>query len=378
MSDDYQDKVYKLLYETAYRWSPTALAPLEEAMRVADAHNDEALGVEVRQHYINHAQMTGHNDKAFVAFGWVLAKVDQDPDLERFAGNLMWFFKWILDSAPNFHTISRQQIEEVADDMARRYRERGLSLRAVERIRSQVARNMGDLEAAREHYRRGGELPKDGSQDCAACETNAEVYLYATLGELDEALRVGQPVLKGRQSCAEVPAATHSFLLIPLFDAGRLELADSYQRKSARRVTRDASLIDNVGEHLAFLAATGQHRRALNMLDKMLAIGLASMVPLMRLEFLAGVAVVARCLKRAGREAIKLKPVDGLDLATDDQGRVLVDAFDAHITAAATELAERFDERNGNTFISGRLAYTLGLAERPVELPPKKPKSAEA
>ena len=95
MSADYQTQVEELLDQAGeLPDGPSKLALLEEAVRLADVHQDVALGDEVRSDLIRVAKFSGYPEKALVAFSWRLAQADRDPDNfpEK---DLLWEYKWI-------------------------------------------------------------------------------------------------------------------------------------------------------------------------------------------------------------------------------------------------------------------------------------------
>ena len=81
MTGDFRSQVDEL-YEQAYGLpdGPSKLALLEEAIRLADTHQDAALGDEIRADLVRAATFSGYPEKALVAFSWRLAQADRDPD----------------------------------------------------------------------------------------------------------------------------------------------------------------------------------------------------------------------------------------------------------------------------------------------------------
>ncbi|MBY0456190.1 MAG: hypothetical protein K2V38_02515, partial [Gemmataceae bacterium] len=106
------------------------IAVLEEAVRVADTHNDIDLGFAVREELIHAATFGGRPDVSMVAFAWCLARYDKEPD--RFdPSGLLWKYKWVLDAVAEYPQFSREQIESMLADMERRYKEAGSGMHPV-------------------------------------------------------------------------------------------------------------------------------------------------------------------------------------------------------------------------------------------------------
>src|SRR4051812_42838167 len=71
---------------------PAQVAVAEEAVRLADAHNDPVAGFVARKRLIEASTQGGRPDVLLVAFSWCLARCDADP--QRFKeGDLLWNFK---------------------------------------------------------------------------------------------------------------------------------------------------------------------------------------------------------------------------------------------------------------------------------------------
>src|SRR5579884_3112427 len=120
MTADYQIQVEELMDQAAVLPDgPSKLALLEEAVRLADVHQDTALADEARDDLIRTATFSGYPEKSLVAFSWRLAQSDRDPEVFPEQA-LLWQYKWIANSLKYFPQITRTQIEDAFDDLARR------------------------------------------------------------------------------------------------------------------------------------------------------------------------------------------------------------------------------------------------------------------
>lgn len=331
---------------------------LEEAVRLADALQDVRLGLRARDMLVDAATFSGRSDIGLVAFAWILAHVDRDPELECELGDLMWMYKWIAANAAQYPHIERVRLDALIADMERRYRERGLSLRAVYSIRCRIALLLGEPPQAMQHLERLKSEPKDGSNDCTACETNREVEVLALNGRLDAALAAGEPLFDGRQACAEVPANTCSMLLLPLLERGERERAESFQRRAERDLERVDDPLLSIGHHLAYLGQVGRHDHGVGLLQRHALAALDHKESVTRFYFFRGAAhlvagAAGRCARvplAAGRR-LPFSP----DAAGYDTARLAT-----HFREIATDEARRLDRRNGNAFYGERVA--LGAA----------------
>ncbi|HEY7423687.1 MAG TPA: hypothetical protein VH682_05525, partial [Gemmataceae bacterium] len=166
MTADYQAQVEELLEQADdLPFGPSRMTLLEEAVRLADAHQDSAQGNAARKKLVKTAVFSGYPEKALVAFSWRLAQSDRQPECfpEK---DLLWQYKWIVGNLAHFPQITRQQIEEALDDLARRSQRCGCGLRAVYSLRQSIAHVMHEPTLAREYYRKWEKTPRDWNTNC--------------------------------------------------------------------------------------------------------------------------------------------------------------------------------------------------------------------
>src|SRR5262249_45239648 len=223
MSMHYLDQIDELLGKAnALGHGPAQIALVEEAVNLADQHNDADAGFDARLEFVSAALFAGQPDRMLVAFAWMLAQFDRDPELYD-AHRLLWQYKWVVNALPDFPQITRTQIEEMFADMERRYRAAGASMETIFFKKRAVAYKMGDLPAAGEGHRALAGLPRDELSDCLACEMDAKVEYLFVHHEYEQGVAAAGPILRGRYTCSEVPQVTYAQLLVPLL---RLERGD--------------------------------------------------------------------------------------------------------------------------------------------------------
>ncbi|GGE08925.1 hypothetical protein GCM10011571_07790 [Marinithermofilum abyssi] len=374
MSTDYRQRIEEIIDAADGEESDRAVAALEEAVRLADVHQDIEWGFKARESLVQVANFSGHGDKSLVAFSWILAQIDKNPEYEdRYLRyDLMWRYKWIASSLTNFPHISKEQILNVVEDMERRYKERGLSMRAVERIRYSLAKEFGWEDKVEEHFERWQSLPQDGSQDCEACETDfiMDHYLFHR-NDLDQALEIARPILEGRLSCIGVPGNTLTTLMMELFEAGRVEEADRMQRKSHRYATKNADRLWAAGKHIQFLTLTDQLPRAIRIFEKMASAAVKSRELSNRHTFIRGARTLFLRMADRGRKKVKLRLATDFPVACDEPYRYDVQALGDWFSWEAERVADLFDARNGTSDYHDELKEDLELMKKIQPLPRK-------
>lgn len=348
----YRDDIQDLMDEAydAPR-GPVRLAFLEQAVNLADQHNDLELGYSTRQEVVQTAVFSGAPEKALPAFSWCLAQSDKNPDKFRASGgwgtDLMWELKWMVENLPFFPQVTRAQIDATFDDMERRYTDHGISLRPVWMHRGMAAAKMGDgAERLRELRAKWQDLRRDHYADCRACESHKEMEIHLELGEIDRALSIAAPLMDGRSSCAEVPASTLGELLVCLFERGEIERADELHQRGYKLCSTNPEFTSTMGRHLHYATIRGNLDEATRIFERHLIWALEMRTPDWVFTFYQGaLTYLARMCAESAELRVRL-PIEH-ELHRDDgvyDARQILGWFEA----AARRIAAQFDARNGN------------------------------
>jgi hypothetical protein len=367
----YLDQIDDLLTRAdGLRHGPAQITVVEEAVNLADRHNDVAAGFDTRLEFVSAALFAGQPDRMLVAFAWMLAQFDLDPELYD-SPRLLWQYKWVVNALPDFPQITRAQIEEMFADMERRYRAAGASMETIFFKKRAVACKMGDLVAAGEAHRALAGLPRDDLSDCLACEMDAKVEYLFVQQEFEQGVEAAGPILRGRYTCSEVPQVTYAQLLAPLLRLERSDEAAQHHLVGYKMIARNpVEFIPQLAEHLEFLALTDNLPRAVRLFEKHLILALESPCPAWRFRFLLAAKLLCERLAEAGRDSVKLKLPEAFPVRTDT-GQYRTTNLADWFTADLTDWAHRFDGRNGNDFFRQRIHAIADLKTiaRPVALP---------
>jgi hypothetical protein len=352
---DYQADIRRLCNEgDGLPHSPAKVAVLEEAVRLADTHSDTAAGFMARRSLISAAIFSGMPERALVAFSWCLAQCDRDPT-QFDEGELLWEYKWITDYGCYFSEISRQQIEQLLDDMAQRHQKAGSTLHAVYQIRRDAAVRMGDRAAAEAAHARFQKTPRDWLSNCRACVAHEDVAYYAFLGDPAQAVNEAAQVLSGKLKCAEEPHRTYPIVLEPLLRLGRPAEAMTYHHRGYRLIVGNPpEFIPYFGQHITFLTLTGNLPRAVTLVETHLGSALQSRVAAYRFEFFLAARILIDQLVETGAANTPIRQPDGSSDAV-----ALAGSLDTELA----DLAARFDARNGNDMFARRINGRAELQE---------------
>ncbi|RFS86288.1 hypothetical protein D0T12_06695 [Actinomadura spongiicola] len=360
------DDVYALMtrsQELPYGEAKTVL--VEDALRRAEAAGDDVLAFHVRVRLTDAYRYGGEPLKAFATFSRTLADHDRDPGRFDETHGLLWQMKAIVSSLTLFPEIALDRTYEVLDDMERRYKASGHSLQAVYHYRNVVARHVGD-GTADEWYTKWRAAQRDDLSDCEGCDPTSQARHLVEQGRYEEALEVAAPILDASLTCNEQPQAIHTALMPVYLRTGRPErAADAHRRAYRVHRTRLADLSD-ISEHLEFCAVTGNEARGLEIVQRHL--GWLDRAPSTHaeMEFCATAALVLSRVAAAGHGDLTVRRPAAEGRPAAD---VPLEVLRAELAERATELAARFDARNGTSH-QGDLVRRALTAEPIVEFLP--------
>jgi hypothetical protein len=354
VSEDFETQIEELM-DQAYRLPDGAskLMLLEEAVRLADTHQHTEYGFRVRQSLIRCASFSGADEKALVAFSWCLAQCDRNP--EQFdEEELLWEYKWIVASLPQFPQIARPQITAMLDDMQRRYERGGHGLRPVHMLRCKVMLWMYDLEEARRHQRLWRRAPHGDNDDCAACERDSQIEYLLAVGRAERAVELAEPILQGKLRCAEVPHFTLARLLLPLWRMRLRASAMACHQRGYPLVADSRDFVEQAAMHLTFLVLSDNLARGVAVLERHLGWALGLLEMQRRFEFLLAGRLLLDRLAETGQSTLQLRLPRSFPLYQEG-GEYETAPLRAWFAEEARELAARFDARNGNDGCGARV-----------------------
>lgn len=336
---------------------------LNRTIEVADAAGDVERGWDLRTQIFHPACFSGQIDVLLLHFAWCIAQVDRDP--ERFeVGELLWTYKWVIDEATNFPQVPLAKLNAMVDDFAKRVVTETDGKRTIPYARGIVAICTFDLDEAERQYKVWHREPRDHLSDCRACEAQRVVELHANRHDDERAIESAAPMLAKKMTCGEVPHVTYGTVLLPALRLGRFEDAQKWFTAGFRLVDRQAKLLRTLGEHLQFLALTHNTTYALDAMARNIGNVIAAPAILQRIPFLLGSELLMRRLAGQTNLSIDFPPavLASLPPASAD-GTFDADVLAQHFAGLVDDLCRKFDQRNGNTWLSDHAAHLRALLD---------------
>jgi hypothetical protein len=348
--DNHADQVERLLAEAdALPQGPTRIELCEEAVRIADSHNDPGLAYRAREELVDSACFGGRPDLLIVGFSWCLSMFDNngaDSDISPY--QVLWRMKWVVGALAKFPQIELATMQGMLDDMERRFRDHSGSTQPVVGMRRAVALQTGDLAAAAKYHKKFMGMERSFLSDCLACERDALADYWICQRKNALGVRKAEELILSGLSCSEIPDSTYGDILLPMVRLRRAEEAMDYHRIGYRRIRRRVADLARWGMHIAYLALTGNDARAIRLFQTHVAEVESAHDPLSCLTFWRTTSLAVESLaERKKKTKLRLPAESPLANAS---GEYALDELAGKLRARGLELSRQFDRRNGNKY----------------------------
>ncbi|WP_433009733.1 hypothetical protein [Kribbella sp. CA-294648] len=200
--------------------------------------------------------------KALEPFGRAVAAYDANPDPDELDG-LLTTFGYVVLQFDEYYGLPLDRTLEILDDLERRHREAGNSLRIVHFSRWLIARHLGDRETAEAQYEACLAAPRDEFAWCEGCEQVYQVRHLIETGRPEQAVAVAEAAFADPvDGCHQQPQALLTAALPGYVAVGDLEAAADAHRTAYRMVRNDPDELFAHAQHIRFCVLTGNQERA--------------------------------------------------------------------------------------------------------------------
>jgi len=337
---------------------PEKIVLLEEAVQLADSHNELELAFTTRQELVRACTFSGQPGKSVVAFSWCLAQYDKHPG--KFdEWELMWQYKWIIKALINFPQVPLEKIDEFMEDAERRFEPFEGGLRALHQARTQQYHHMGFTEQAEESFAkylsspRGPHEYRRGLNNCVACEVYFETRHNVLCRRYARALDVGAPLVKQTVTCEATGKSIYALVLEPLVRLGRLEEAATYQSTGYPLVCTNMAFLDSIGGYIRYLTIINKLDSAVKLFEKHLIWALEAVDLTDIFEFYLASSLLFSRLRKTKVE-VTLRLPEAFPQHRGN-GKYKVQALIDWLDDQVHSIAVKFDARNKTDCFKGRI-----------------------
>lgn len=341
-------------------YGPERTALREKGINVADLSGDARQQFEARKQFVEDVSDDGgFTEKYFVVFPWLLNYARQHGD-EADRMTVLWYYKWVINTMPEIPAVTKSQMERALEDLRVRYLEYGSSEKVYHDYACQTYMYIGESKKSKYHHQQWKKFKnRDYLDDCEACVINREVDFYCRLGKVEDALKIGKPVLTGKLRCSHVPKTTYSHLLTPLIKENNEQLAEEYAEKLHKALMKKKYGGDNsyVYPAMIYFSKQGDFARAIKLFERYMKMDVEQKNVFRRFYFFVGALYL---FTKLDKESIKLqlpRKVEFYKATNTYEVAMLRDWFDKK----TDEIAALFDRRNENSMISDEKKNLMAL-----------------
>jgi len=326
---------------------------LTQAIRIADENQDIEWGYELRLDLISEEIDLAFSTESLPAFAWILQAYDENP--ERFnEEDFLWQYKWMMAELYDNPAVSREQIEAALGDFEQRLIRNGYGKRAIYNEELSDALAQKDLAAVEVALTNVNALQRDDMSDCEACEMDAEVSATLLQYGYAPAVEKALPLIEGQFTCSHVPLRTAVNLAYEGYKHGDAEQADRMAKLAEKEVfkkEKDSAILISAIKLATYFSYTDLGKSK-EWIERFLpwADG-----PENRSMFQLACYVCEAMKNFRADEHFMLELGQQHNLF---QGKTSYTASElaGHYRKLAHQLADRFDQRNGNNNFRNQLA----------------------
>lgn len=314
------------------------MAAMRDAIREADRQQDSRWRFQFRYDYLEESIFSGDRYSALIVFPELLKLYDDTPILYEdaaYAHNLLVCFRWIVEAAPEFPQISREQIDGYFREFKKRLRQQGKSLSIYYQKRCLFYMHV-DRNIAAMCFYRFLEEELDDISDGRSFYHEQQVEYYLSIGEEEKALKAAAPVLDGSIRSDNVPQLMRAEFARYYTSKSDFDKAMQYAKPIERIVDGNPYYHDLLGTLLT-LYSVCEPKRAVELFNRNYTAFAASKNPWLRMLFAIGAAhLFAQVKQHPELQAEIHVPYTG---SVQELGEQM-----AH---TAADYAAKFDARNG-------------------------------
>ena len=242
---------------------------LQIIIKRAQEKNDIDLEYQARTEYMQAVAFTNQPEKSLACFPWLLAINDKNPG-KYYLWEVLWYYKWVVNEVANFPSITKQRIEDIMEDMERRYVAAGYGTKTIVYFWRRIYQDFGEPKLAQTAHEKWEKMEESSSMmsDCNACVRNHLVSHHSYMEEFQEAIDAAQDLLNKKMTCAEVPKRTYHKVVRAYCYLGKLEEAIPVYRKAIRNLGHHQSYLQDYSSLLIFLSLTENFTPAKNIFVK--------------------------------------------------------------------------------------------------------------
>lgn len=351
---DYEDEYYEYLENGEARCKGIRRA-LDKALESQDIDN----ALKLYHEFIIENNLFYDAYEALIIFPEYLALFEKYPKYqEDNRGDLMWSYKMIIGSIADFYQIPMKQILDI-------YRQYDLLCKRFNYNQRSYYRHMWGLmywhgldsfpgvENIADCHRKMMKCPIDHLSEIPAGECDDLVkYILFVEKDIEKAYKKAEPILSGKLSCPQVPLFTYINFAIYYFREGNLESTKIFLEKAWRIMNRNygSSSANTFDKGFCIIMyAYIDVKKAVQIFRRQFLLCGSNSCGIDNFYLFLGGYHTFKQLEIAGEEKV------GFTLPSDEKSIYKVSELKQYFYDKTKQVADRFDERNGNSHFNDLL-----------------------
>ncbi|WP_052598550.1 hypothetical protein [Aureispira sp. CCB-QB1] len=325
-----------------------------KCIQKAKAFKNVHLEFDARMSYVRQSVFLNQYQEAIGMFPWFLNECDNKENYFKYI-QVLWTFKWIINSLTDFHTISLEKIEGLFQEFERRFKEFGTGDRVINYFKAQRESQLGNVERSLELAERYFNDTKTCMlDDCAACQPNNISRVFLVAEQYDRMMECIQPILDGRLTCHVVPHTTFPKAAYASMRTGEWEKAGHYVQSTYKHLDFSTPDLYEASVLLLYHACQKEFLKGRKLMQKQLSFALELNSSGEVYDFYFSCALFMQAYIKAGHKEMKIQVNSK---TTDFVTALKENSYDAAtlqkwFRETAYKHASLLDNRNRNTFLN--------------------------
>ncbi|BBM86145.1 hypothetical protein [Candidatus Uabimicrobium amorphum] len=340
----YEEKYESLMMKSWGAPVEARLVFLEQAAKLADAHNNIRDGFRARKNMFSN-ELSGYPDKVAAIYSWCLSQCDANPE-EFDDDEILFAYSWAIENLLQLTSTSAAHIEALTVDFENRTRKHQNSMADVYSLRMYNAIAMHQPQQVTKFYKLWREI-EDQSYGCSGCLQQVHLAYFEFQKKYCQAFVRAEKVFDGSDyiwGCDNVMRWVTSSMLLPLLLLGKDNHAREYQRRGYDIIAGKRAFLSETAHHLLYFTTCNLLDDAQKIIRKHLPMAFATRSDHDKFYFYLATALF---LEKTQSKDISLPMEKSFPLYTEKQ-IYSVRAVQEYLETQVKDLAARFDERNGN------------------------------
>ncbi len=187
------------------------ISAIRSAIRMADENQDLMYQLGFRLDLCSESTFYDDSMDMMIVFPEALALVDKYPDIpttpdrtgyKNGLDRVLQVYKWLIVTCDDFYQISSEDYLRFLEDFKQRSIAFGYNLKPYYKYMHGFYENIDD-ELAEQYFQEFRKLPKDGNGDCKACDRNYEIGYYLNKNRKDIADELAKEIDNFQLSCGK-------------------------------------------------------------------------------------------------------------------------------------------------------------------------------